>query len=312
MPIFETFSKRKQKRDRQGKPDVYRYDDLPEPFRVQVIHIWKDTIGPYRIVGSWNIEPDSNKVWQTIHDTLARELGVFQLGKRTVDLTPFEQCHEYLVTEDAKNALDLIEIAFVVIDTRVRRLSLGEDNRSLDPDSAIDELNYRFREHSIGYQFVDGQLMKVDSQYVHAQIVQPALSLLREVKFRGADDEFLKAHEHYRRGRNKEAITEALKAFESTMKAIADSRGWSYPSTATAKALIAIMFEKGIVTRELESQFSALRSVLESGVPTLRNTSSAHGQGKDTISIPPHFAAYALHLAASNIVFLVEAFKAHK
>ena len=58
----------------------------------------------------------------------------------------------------------------------------------------------------------------------------------------------------------------------------------------------------------------ALRSVLESGLPTVRNKTkgSGHGQGKELINIPGHLAAYALHLAASNIVLLVEAHKSVK
>jgi hypothetical protein len=34
---------------------------------------------------------------------------------------------------------------------------------------------------------------------------------------------------------------------------------------------------------------------------------SGHGQGKELVSIPNYLAAYAIHLAASNIVFLVNA-----
>ena len=44
MGIFDLFSKR-QKRIRGDVPDVYTYDTLPNPLRVQIIHIWSDTIG---------------------------------------------------------------------------------------------------------------------------------------------------------------------------------------------------------------------------------------------------------------------------
>ncbi|GAI85795.1 unnamed protein product, partial [marine sediment metagenome] len=33
-----------------------------------------------------------------------------------------------------------------------------------------------------------------------------------------------------------------------------------------------------------------------------------HGQGQKRVIVPAHIAAYALHLAATNIVFLVEAY----
>jgi len=96
------------------------------------------------------------------------------------------------------------------------------------------------------------------------------------------------------------------------MKAICTSRKWKVPANATAKPLMDIIFGQGLVPKELESQFAALRSAMESGLPTLSNRTSRHGQGADPVSIPPHFAAYALHLCASNIVFLVQAHKSLK
>jgi hypothetical protein len=51
---------------------------------------------------------------------------------------------------------------------------------------------------------------------------------------------------------------------------------------------------------------------MESGLPTVRNKTSGHGQGPTPIELPAHFVAYSLHLTASNIVFLVEAHKALK
>jgi hypothetical protein len=108
---------------------------------------------------------------------------------------------------------------------------------------------------------------------------------------------------------NFEAITEASKAFESTMKAICASRKWAHPPNATAKPLIDIMFKNGLIPAELESHFSALRSAMESGLPTLSNKTSRHGQGITPVEVPSHFVGYALHLTAANIIFLVEAYK---
>jgi hypothetical protein len=64
------------------------------------------------------------------------------------------------------------------------------------------------------------KLIRIDSQYVHAEAVKPAIFLLQEAEFEGASEEFLKAHNHYSQGQNKEATAEALKTFESTLKSI--------------------------------------------------------------------------------------------
>ena len=143
-----------------------------------------------------------------------------------------------------------------------------------------------------------------------AEVVKPALGLLNSGGFDGPADEFIRAFEHYRHGSDKEAVVEALKAFESTMKAICTARNWPYPSNGTAKQLMEVLFDKGLIPSMLDSHFTNLRVAMESGLPTLRNKTSGHGQGATPIQIPPHFAAYALHLAATNIVFLVEAHKA--
>jgi hypothetical protein len=42
--IFDIFSKR-QRKLRGEVPDVYTYDSIPEPLKVQIIHIWNDTLG---------------------------------------------------------------------------------------------------------------------------------------------------------------------------------------------------------------------------------------------------------------------------
>lgn len=112
------------------------------------------------------------------------------------------------------------------------------------PDDAIDELNTRFNQHAIGYRYESGSIIQVDSEYVHSEAVKPALMLLHANGFDGASDEFIRAHEHYRKGRTKEAIAEALKAFESTMKSICAARNWAYPSGATAKTLLDILLRQ--------------------------------------------------------------------
>ena len=248
--------------------------------------------------------------WEIISNTLARELGLFTLGEPRAD--PNVQCQEYLLKADTSGALDIIELSFRVIERMVkntRPVELYGAEINQDADSAVEELNHRFQEHGIGYQYVAGELVRIDSELIHAEAVKPALSLLHEFGFDGPAEEFILGFEHYRHGRNKEAIAEALKSFESTMKAICRARNWTFPANATAKPLMDVLFTKGLVPADLESHFSGLRSAMESGLPTISNRRGRHGQGSDPIAIPPHFAAYALHLAASNIVFLVHAHK---
>lgn len=174
-------------------------------------------------------------------------------------------------------------------------------------DDAIEELNQRFKEHGVGYQFTNGQIIRIDSEFTHTEIVKPALRLLGQKQYAGAQQEFLKAHEHYRKRNAKEALNECLKAFESVMKAICDKRRWNYSKNATAKPLIQVCFDNGLVPSFWQSHYSSLRNLLESSVPTGRNKLSGHGQGTHPEAVPNHLVAYMLNMTASAIVFLAEA-----
>jgi len=308
--IYDTFTKR-QERLKTNEPQIYQYSELPPAFRMQVVYILRAAIGlyyrPQNYVGK--LPSTSNPHWEFIERTLATEWGRASLGNQPGN--PAEHCLNHLLASPTPEALDLIELSFRVIDRLLRDAAHNSTaDVTQEPDSAIQDLNARFQEHSIGYQFTDGQLIRVDSLYLHAEVVTPALSLLRGPGFSGPMDEFMTALEHNRHGRHKEAVSAALNAFESTLKSICAARKWEYLPTDTASDLLKVVFEKELIPPMLASQFSSLRSVMESGVPTLRNKRTGHGQGPEPVELPAHFAAFALHLAAANIVFLIEAHKA--
>jgi len=93
------------------------------------------------------------------------------------------------------------------------------------------------------------------------------------------------------------------------MKAICHKRGWAYSQNDTAKKLIDICLVNGLVPAYLQTQVAALRSVLESGIPTVRNKLGGHGQGAQQVAVPAYFVSYVLHLTATTILFLVGAEK---
>lgn len=306
MAIFDLFSKR-QKKLRGDVPDVYVYDALPETLRTQIIHIWLDTLG--RSNQDYNGEVE--KAYSFIVNTLCREYGLFKLpGARDYGGRDYieELANFLLLEQNIERTLDAVELSFRVIDRATRNWNyLRRQNADEIADLAIDELNGRLREHGVGFQFIDGEIIRIDSELIHSEVVKPALRLLNKKKYAGAQQEFLKAHEHYRHGNAKEALNECLKAFESLMKSICDTRGWSYNGNATAKNLIQACFDNGLVPTFWQQNFTSLRSLLESSVPTGRNKLGGHGQGSTTTTVPDHLVAYMLHMTASVLVFLSEA-----
>jgi hypothetical protein len=102
-------------------------------------------------------------------------------------------------------------------------------------------------------------------------------------------------------------LNEALKALESVAKIICKIKKWEHSTNANSKTLIGVLFTNGLIPKELQTQFNALQSTLEAGSPTIRNKKVGHGQGHEVVKVPEYLAAYALHLTASAIVFMVEA-----
>ena len=316
MVVFNIFSKR-QKALQGEVPDEYCYDQLPSRLRNQIVHIICDALGTYEqyeatnpVIYAGYSFPHVREAYDFITDILCREHGYLELPaeytghkSKMRDLLNF-----FLQTKNFDQAMDVVEISFHTIADRERisRYS-GHNTNLLDTNCAIDQLNYRFKENRVGYSYSDGIIIRIDSEFIHSEVVRPALSVLNQKQYFGAQQEFLNAHEHYRKGNTKEALNECLKSFESVMKSICDARKWPYDERTTAKTLIEICLKNKLVPSFWQSQFGGLRSLLESGVPTARNRLSGHGQGAEPTVVPDYIAGYVLHLTAAAIVFLTEA-----
>jgi AbiJ N-terminal domain 4 len=214
MAIHDLFSKR-QMRHRGESPDVYQYDILPVPFRIQVIHLLRKALGTEK-----DYDTPYNEVsgaYRYILEVLHNEYGVFVLPgspRSAIERGHVLELFDFIMTEaNVERVLDAVELSFRVIDSTTRKRSyLHRDYASSIADSAISDLNMRFKEHGIGYQYVNGDIIRIDSEYIHEKAVKPALALLRDPKFQGAEAEFLAAHEHYRHNRAKESLTDCLRA----------------------------------------------------------------------------------------------------
>jgi hypothetical protein len=299
MPIFDLFSKR-QKALNEEPSDILIYDNIPEQLRVQVIHILNDAFGT-----SYNGYSEE-AAFEKIHDILCREYGKFHLNHRQ---SYHERISEFILQENnSEKVIDAIEVCFKYIDLIIRDdwNYKNTTNIKLKEDDAVSELNERLKQHAIGYQYESGEMIKVSSTYVHAQIVKPVLQLLYNKKFSGVNDEYLKAHEHYRHGRNKECLNECLKAFESAMKTICKAKGWAYDEKDTSSKLVNICLNNGLVPSYLQSQLTSLRSLLDSGIATIRNRVSGHGQGEIPTNADDETTRYALNLTGANLIYLIE------
>jgi hypothetical protein len=209
--------------------------------------------------------------------------------------------------------LDVVELSFRYIDQ-----DFGELNRAdrlirgitIPADEAVLELNERFRRAGFGYRYERGNMIRLDSEFMHEEATVPAIMLLSDPRLAGADQEFRAAHDHFKAGEFKDCGIDALNALESTMKAICDAKGWQYPKGARATDLVGILRREGLFPEFVNQSFDQLIATLKSGLPVVRNNTGGHGQGAIPVATPEYVAAYALHLAASKIQLLYAAFKA--
>jgi hypothetical protein len=309
MAIIETFSKR-QRRLKGEARDVFIYDDVPDSLRVQICHIWKQCLGLEK-----REYMGHNPIYQQLEENLAAEFGLFSLGNKVLGL-PNIIVKYFMESADTEQALDMIEMSFqLVIRANITDQWRFSWKPTITSQEAVRDLNQRFLEHGVGYAFIDGespQLIRKDNDHLHGEVVMPALRLLHEEGFTGANAEYRKAHEHYRQGSYKECLNECLKAFESTMKTICTKRKWPFKESDTASSLIDTCLKNNLLPVFMQTHLGTIRSALESAIPTLRNKLSGHGQGVQPKHVPGYYAEYLLHETAATIVFLVDAYKALK
>lgn len=303
MVLPPTYSRRK--RQSQGdRHDVYRYDGIPNTLRVQIIHIFSEAMGKQE---RHNYESELERCFACIVRSLQKEFGVFTLvGEYTSS-----RRNEYFLwiqkEKDIDRLIDGYELGLRMIDNYIRQ-NWDKFQYAVEtpPDNAIAEANARFHEAGIGYQYVSGDVVRVDSELIHSEVVLPALVLLHDKKFAAAEKEYLEAHEAYRHGRFEDCIVSCGKAFESVFKVIGGERGWQIKETDPASRLIQAAVDAGFLANYSQASLNNLKGLMESSTPTVRNKVGGHGAGAAPRQVPGHLAAFQLHQTAAVIRFLAE------
>lgn len=304
MFVIDLYSKRKKSREGVVN-DVFGYDDIPSPLRIQVGNIIKDRLGE-----SYYGNDKVKEAYNFIVTSLRNEYGVKKIADTGYNGTTHDELFKFLEFEsDVDKVLDAIELSFRIIETySIDYYYKRENNAKELAHDAIKALNIRFREHAIGFAYEEGEIIRIDSQYVHDEIVKPAISILSAGIYDGARSYFLNAHEHYRHSKYEECIVECGKAVEAVMKAICDKRGWAVSGNATYGDLVKVCFNNNIIDPIWRGHFDNLEKLIKSGIPPARNIKAAHAS-TTVAPIPQPIVSYVLHMTASTVVFLADSEK---
>jgi len=296
MAVFKNlYSKRNKK-----PVDVFTYDKIPEGLKIQIFYIWQNFFN--------QLSKDISFItWGKIDRILCEEHKRDYLAlSGNLILTNEEGVRWYFRrNEDIEEGLDVIIVVLAYIEQEYKVSIKTPKKLEYTFEDVIQDINTRFLEHGVGYEFRDGTIIRMDNTLLHQEIIIPSLHFLSPPEFQNANNEYLSAHEHFRNGHTKDCLNNCLKALESTLKIICDLNSWTYNPKDTANNLIKVVIDNKLIPDFLLQHFSSIRSSLESGVPTFRNRLSGHGQGPQKIEVPMHYASYMLYLTGTTINFLV-------
>ena len=197
--------------------------------------------------------------------------------------------------------------------------------------AGVDAVNSVFREEGIGYElsqwivksvapspssgtgfmgmFSGTQILEIeypriirkDSQFAHANIVQPCLDILSKQAFAQANKEMLDAFAKHRHGDFDGALTACGAAFESVLKTICALKQWPYdPDKDTLSKLVDICNSHGL--------FPPFYAEVIKSAGTVRNKlSDSHGRGPvPQFNVGQDHLEHLIHFVSAHIVFLVK------
>lgn len=303
MGLANTYSRRLRASQPDGV-DVYQYDEVPQDLRTQIFCIVSESFD-FLVTHRFDI----STLWRDLCGIVAKESGIRKLRAASeCDLEQYFYREAKLI-----GVLDFCDLSFgyikeklAVIDSRYCSKQYFEVYKQ-----KVDELNAYFKESSFGYEYNNNQVIRIDSQHIHKEIIKPALRLLGDERFKKVDEEYRLAHEHYRNKHIKDCIVACNRAFESMLKTICDLERWEYTSGARASDLITLVRKNDLFLDGMATNFNSFVAMLKNGVPAFRNDHGGHGEGSDATEQPLYMAQYMLNLTASNLLFLYEAWNKH-
>jgi len=154
--------------------------------------------------------------------------------------------------------------------------------------------------HSL-WRFVNGEAILVDSEYLHEQVQAKTLRLLKEGHAFGALEEFQSAIQDLQAGETKDAIVKAHKSVESVMKVALQTQ-----DHLTFGRLLADLIKSDIIPEYYEEFLKYFEKIALGAVKERNLPARGHGQGLSVVEVPRSLAEFAINLAGSINLFIIQ------
>jgi hypothetical protein len=238
-------------------PQVF-HGDRPTPpiarFFAQAAHIIFHDLAPKLT--------DPRQFFETIHNQLARELGIGRLGPGAKYdeicgrflVEPYDLWNDGHGSTDyfIRTRLSFVEIAFRQFASTADKEQLSRQHKGflaslgppqsdgVSPDDihmAIAELNGRFREAELPLDYHNGFIQFSSDDVTRDQLETPFWQVLSDSKWTAVDRDIKEAIDRRDTGQ-RDAAFYAMKALESAVKIVCDDKGWSSGKEKGAASLI--------------------------------------------------------------------------
>ena len=300
---MKPFFRRKQE-ERGEIPSVWQRDDFSHNIKNQ---IWLELKESERffICGGYGITL-FDKIVNNISNYIKLETGTTSC----INNNGADFCYGCLMTGIL--GFNKTDIAFTIVESFLNRLISFDAFDILEPKSDIirivENVNYRFREARIGYQFnVDAKcLLPFDDEIIFENAIEPAFNFLNVNGFEKAKSLFKDAFNYYINKDYEDAVNNCTKALESVIKTILQKQGVEYTKKDGITRLIDLLFSLDTFKAEHNDFICGLRNVFKE-IPAVRNKESGHGKAESEIgNLDEPKTKLILNLAATLITYLSE------
>lgn len=197
----------------------------------------------------------------------------------------FESINNGIIHGSGIDVLDLLELvgSLTLIDYRIEYRHF---------------INGLMRHHCCPWRLAEGQFVKLDNDFMGAELVPAAIEQLGAGQYSGPLQEFQAAQRFLQQGDYRQAIHSAASSVESMMQLLTGQTNKG--SRELSKAIAA----QGLLDDSGDAKNAMTDNVLNSA-GTLRNKLGGHGQGPKIVPIPKIYADLTINLAAALNSFLI-------